>query len=106
MSYPGLGYVGVEAQTLTVWRQALEYDLPKIIFLNKMDKASASIANSMNSIVTKLKCEPILIQEPVYSKHNSGSGSGLLGMIDIIQMKRYIFDQKTRGNEMKIGKEL
>lgn len=94
----------MEAQTLTVWRQASEYNLPRIIYLNKLDKASSSIDMTLKSISSRLKCEPILIQEPVYSKEAiSGSGSGLVGVIDLVEMKRLIFDQNSKGSKFIVG---
>ncbi|CAL8100955.1 unnamed protein product [Orchesella dallaii] len=96
---------GVEAQTLTVWRQASDYNLPRVIYLNKMDKSSASIEMCLKSVSSKLKCIPILLQEPVYSKKAaaaSGTGSGLVGIIDLAEMKRLIFDQSCKGSKILV----
>lgn len=103
--------LGVEAQTLTVWRQASEYNLPRIIYLNKMDKVSASLDLCLKSITSRLKCQPILIQEPVYAKQKADSGSGIVGLVDLIEMKRIIFDQSSKGvnvltEDMKDSKQL
>ncbi|KAK3508725.1 hypothetical protein QTP70_004275 [Hemibagrus guttatus] len=69
---------GVEAQTMTVWRQAEKHNIPCVCFLNKMDKPGASMTYSVESIKTKLKANPILLQLPV------GSGKGFMGLVDLI----------------------
>ena len=56
---------GVEAQTLTVWRQADRYQVPRIIYLNKMDKSAADFDNSLESIRNKLNIEPLVTQLPI-----------------------------------------
>ncbi|GAA6109783.1 ribosome-releasing factor 2, mitochondrial isoform X1 [Tachysurus ichikawai] len=69
---------GVEAQTMTVWRQAEKHNIPCVCFLNKMDKPGASMSYSVESIKMKLKANPILLQLPV------GSGKGFIGLVDLI----------------------
>lgn len=56
----------MEAQTITVWKQADRYKIPRIIYLNKMDKPDAGFYQSLKSIETKLHVEPILIQLPIF----------------------------------------
>ncbi len=99
------GSAGVEAQTLTVWRQAQQYKLPKIIYLNKMDKGTASLEMCLKEIKEKLKCEAVVLQEPVYLKGDKGkgSGSGLVGIVDLVEMQRLIFDQSSKGVKILIG---
>lgn len=97
------GSAGVEAQTLTVWRQAQQYKLPKIIYLNKMDKGMASLEMCLKEIKEKLKCEGLVLQEPVYLKGDKGSGSGLVGIVDLVEMQRLVFDQSTKGVKILIG---
>lgn len=65
---------GVEAQTLTVWRQAERYKLPRLIFLNKMDRADANINYCCDSIQQKLSVEPLCLQIPI-KKDGRLSGS-------------------------------
>lgn len=60
-----LNFVGVEAQTLTVWRQAERYDVQKIIYVNKMDRRDADIKMACNSIEKHLQVPPLLLQLPV-----------------------------------------
>uniref|UniRef100_A0A4W4ERG6 Ribosome-releasing factor 2, mitochondrial n=1 Tax=Electrophorus electricus TaxID=8005 RepID=A0A4W4ERG6_ELEEL len=73
---------GVEAQTMTVWRQADKHKVPCVCFLNKMDKPGASLSNSVESIKSKLKANPIVLQTPI------GSGRGFIGLVDLITKQR------------------
>ncbi|CAN2391565.1 Mitochondrial GTPase that mediates the disassembly of ribosomes from messenger RNA at the termination of mitochondrial protein biosynthesis. Acts in collaboration with MRRF. GTP hydrolysis follows the ribosome disassembly and probably occurs on the ribosome large subunit. Not involved in the GTP-dependent ribosomal translocation step during translation elongation, partial [Pristimantis euphronides] len=72
---------GVEAQTLTVWRQADKHSVPRICFLNKMDKTGASFTYSIESIKKKLKARPLLLQLPI------GEGKSFQGLIDLVTME-------------------
>uniref|UniRef100_A0A3B3UF75 Elongation factor G2 n=1 Tax=Poecilia latipinna TaxID=48699 RepID=A0A3B3UF75_9TELE len=69
---------GVEAQTLTVWRQAEKHHVPCICFLNKMDKPTADLNFSLESIRLKLKATPVLLQIPI------GSGKNFTGVVDLL----------------------
>jgi len=69
---------GVEAQTKTVWRQANRFNLPRLLFLNKMDKRNADIDGSLTSIRNDLGTTPLLIQ------HNLGTGSSFTGTFIIL----------------------
>ncbi|XP_056314035.1 ribosome-releasing factor 2, mitochondrial [Danio aesculapii] len=73
---------GVEAQTMTVWRQAEKHNIPCICFLNKMDKPAASLRYSIDSIKAKLKANPVLLQIPV------GSGKSFTGLVDLITRQK------------------
>ncbi|KAF4073157.1 hypothetical protein AMELA_G00255630 [Ameiurus melas] len=73
---------GVEAQTMTVWRQAEKHKIPCVCFLNKMDKPGASMSYSVESIKTKLKANPMILQIPI------GSGKGFVGLVDLITKQR------------------
>ncbi len=72
---------GVEPQSETVWRQADKYHVPRIAFMNKMDKIGADFLGAIGTMVTKLKANPVAIQLPI------GSESGFEGIIDLVQMK-------------------
>jgi elongation factor G len=85
------GKEGVEAQSETVWRQADRYCVPRICFINKMDKLGADFEFSFFSIIKRLGANPIAVQYPV------GSGNELEGIIDLLTMKAYIFDQSDLG---------
>jgi elongation factor G len=85
------GKEGVEAQSETVWRQADRYKVPRLCFINKMDKLGADFEFSFNSIIKRLGAKPIAVQYPI------GSGNELEGLIDLLAMKAYIFDQSDLG---------
>ncbi|CAG5121381.1 unnamed protein product [Candidula unifasciata] len=71
---------GVEAQTLTVWRQADRYNVPRIVYLNKMDKPGASLDLCLSSLRNKLHAEPLVLNIPV------GSGKEFTGVQDLVHM--------------------
>lgn len=81
----------MEAQTLTVWRQADRYEVPRIIFLNKMDKVGADFKNCLNHIKTKLKCEPLEIQLPI------GTGKTFRGIVDLVNLSVKSWDCDSLG---------
>ena len=73
--------MGVETQTITVWKQADKYSLPRIAFINKIDKVGASVENTLFAIHKKLGIKPILINYP------NGEESTFTGLIDLISFK-------------------
>ena len=85
------GKEGVEAQSETVWRQADRYDVPRICFINKMDKLGADFNFSFNSIRERLGANPVAVQLPI------GAGNELEGIIDLITMKAYYFQAEELG---------
>ncbi|RMH13194.1 MAG: elongation factor G [Planctomycetota bacterium] len=85
------GKEGVEAQSETVWRQADRYKVPRICFINKMDKLGADFEFSFNSIIKRLGAKPIAVQYPI------GHGNDFQGIIDLLTMKAYFFDQTDLG---------
>uniref|UniRef100_T1IIF1 Tr-type G domain-containing protein n=1 Tax=Strigamia maritima TaxID=126957 RepID=T1IIF1_STRMM len=82
---------GVEPQTFTVWKQANRYEVPRIIYLNKMDKPKASLEMCIQSIEQKLKVEPLLLNLPMFK------GNKLNGLIDLINMKIYKWNPSNQG---------
>ncbi len=76
---------GVEPQTETVWRQATTYGVPRIIFVNKMDKTGADFLNAVQTIVDRLKANPVPIQLPI------GAEDKFEGIIDLIKMESYYY---------------
>ncbi|XP_059906424.1 ribosome-releasing factor 2, mitochondrial [Gadus macrocephalus] len=84
---------GVEAQTLTVWRQAEKHHVPCICFLNKMDKPSANFSFSIESIKQKLKANPLLLQIPV------GVGRNFTGVIDLVSNQQMIWKAASREDD-------
>ncbi|MFI4854970.1 MAG: elongation factor G [Phycisphaerales bacterium JB065] len=85
------GKEGVEAQSETVWRQADRYRVPRLCFINKMDKIGADWEFSFNSIRERLGANPVAMQIPI------GSGHELEGIIDLLLMKAYYFDVESMG---------
>ncbi|XP_059213715.1 ribosome-releasing factor 2, mitochondrial isoform X1 [Centropristis striata] len=80
---------GVEAQTLTVWRQAEKHHVPCVCFLNKMDKPTANLSFSIESIRQKLKANPVLLQIPV------GCGKNFSGVVDLLTNQKLIWKPKS-----------
>lgn len=76
---------GVEAQSLTVWRQADKHRIPRICFLNKMDKNGASFTHAVQSIREKLKTKPLLLQLPI------GEAKSFRGIVDVITKEQVIW---------------
>ncbi|XP_073933387.1 ribosome-releasing factor 2, mitochondrial isoform X2 [Castor canadensis] len=77
---------GVEAQTLTVWRQADKHKIPRICFLNKMDKTGASFNYAVESIREKLKAKPLLLQLPI------GEGKTFKGVVDVVSKEKLLWE--------------
>ena len=80
------GQAGVEPQTETVWRQATDYSVPRIVFVNKMDKIGADFEYSVNTIHDRLGATAAAVQWPI------GAEADFKGHVDLIEMKAYIFD--------------
>ena len=82
---------GVEPQSETVWRQADKYRVPRIAFLNKMDRVGADFSGSVQSIIDRLEANPVPVQLPI------GKEANFRGVIDLVSMKSYLFDDETLG---------
>jgi elongation factor G len=85
------GNAGVEPQTETVWRQADKYRVPRIVFVNKMDKMGADFNKSVESIRDRLGAKAVPIQLPI------GAETSLKGLIDLVRMKAVVWDADTIG---------
>jgi elongation factor G len=85
------GKEGVEAQSETVWRQAERYNVPRMCMINKMDKLGANFEYSFDTIKKRLGANPIAMQLPW------GEGDELQGIIDLLNMKAYHFDEASQG---------
>src|SRR5712675_2486 len=88
---------GVEPQSETVWRQADKYRVPRICFVNKMDRIGADFKRTFDQIITKLEANPVAIQLPI------GSEDNFLGVIDLIQMKSITYKDETMGADYIVG---
>jgi elongation factor G len=87
---------GVQPQSETVWRQADKYGVPRICFINKMDRVGADFYHSIETIVDRLKCRPVAIQIPV------GAEDQFKGVIDLVSMKAVIWRDETLGAEYDV----
>jgi len=94
---------GVEPQSETVWRQADKYKVPRICFINKMDRVGADFYMSVDTIKNKLGARPLPLQIPI------GAEDKFRGMVDLVKMKGITFDDETMGakyQEVDIPAEL
>jgi elongation factor G len=82
---------GVEPQSETVWRQADKYSVPRIAFMNKMDRIGADFYVSVQTMIDRLGANPVPIQIPI------GRESDFRGSIDLVTMKAYLYDDETLG---------
>ncbi len=89
------GKEGVEAQSETVWRQAERYGVPRICFINKMDKTGADWEFSFNSIKERLGANPIAVQIAI------GHGDNFEGIVDLLNMRAYYFDASELGAKIE-----
>ena len=85
------GNQGVEPQTETVWRQADKYNVPRVVFVNKMDKIGADFYKCVDDIVTRVAGDPVCIQLPI------GAESDFKGIIDLVRMKAVVWDNENLG---------
>jgi len=91
------GVAGVQPQSETVWRQADRYKVPRMCFINKMDRIGANYDKAVQSIIEKLNGRPIMFNYPV------GAEDKLLGVVDLIEQKALIWDIPGKGDEYRIA---
>src|SRR5215471_15130384 len=87
---------GVQPQSETVWRQADKYKVPRICFINKMDRVGADFYRAVDTIVDRLKARPVAIQIPV------GAEDQFKGIVDLVEMKAVIWRDETLGAEFDV----
>ncbi|USS85648.1 elongation factor G [Fructilactobacillus myrtifloralis] len=85
------GEAGVEPQTETVWRQCSDFSVPRIVFINKMDKMGADFDWSVQTIKDRLHANAVPVQVPI------GAESDFAGVIDLVKMKAYVYDEDKEG---------
>lgn len=88
---------GVEPQSETVWRQADKYGVPRICFVNKMDRIGADFYRCVDMIVDRLGAKPMVLHLPI------GSESDFIGLVDLVAMKAVTWKEETLGAEFVIG---
>src|ERR1051326_7250532 len=87
---------GVQPQSETVWRQADKYNVPRICFINKMDRVGADFYHSVDTVVDRLKCRPVPIQLPI------GAEDQFKGVVDLVEMKAVVWRDETLGAEYDV----
>ncbi len=87
---------GVQPQSETVWRQADKYGVPRICFINKMDRAGADYYHAVQTLVERLSANPVMIQIPI------GQEDQFRGVVDLIQMKAIVWDDATMGADYEV----
>jgi elongation factor G len=85
------GKEGVEPQSETVWRQADKYDVPRICFVNKMDKLGADFYFTVDTIKDRLGAEPLVLQLPI------GAENDFIGVVDLITMRALVWRGRRQG---------
>ncbi len=97
------GVAGVQPQSETVWRQADKYHVPRLAFINKMDRVGANFMNAVRTIRDRLGARAVPIQLPV------GEEAGFRGVVDLIEMKQYVWNTEDMGSDyetVEIDEEL
>jgi elongation factor G len=97
------GNQGVEPQTETVWRQADKYDVPRIVFVNKMDKTGADFYRCVADIIDRVAGKPVCLQIPI------GAESEFVGVVDLVKMKAIVWNGEALGatfSEVEIPADL
>src|SRR5689334_19873139 len=83
------GVAGVEPQSESVWRQADRHRVPRIAFVNKLDRAGADLDAAVDSIRTRLQVTPLVVQLPI------GAEDGFVGVVDLVTRRAYIWSDET-----------
>lgn len=92
---------GVEAQSETVWRQADKYNVPRICFINKMDRIGASFERTFEEIKKRLRGNPVALQIPI-GEGTTSTGDSFSGVIDLIKMRALFYDQESMGDQFEV----
>ncbi|TDR30846.1 elongation factor G [Hydromonas duriensis] len=95
MVYCAVG--GVQPQSETVWRQANKYAVPRLAFVNKMDRTGANFFKVVEGMKTRLRANPVPIQIPIGAEEN------FQGVVDLIKMKAIIWDEASQGTKFEYG---
>lgn len=93
---------GVEAQSETVWRQADHYQVPRICFVNKMDRIGANFDNVLKAMRSRLRATPLPIQIPI-GEGPATNPNGFRGVVDLLSMKAIYWDTESRGEKFTSG---
>lgn len=96
------GVAGVEAQTETVWRQAHAHRLPRIAFVNKLDRVGASFEGTVRDIASKLQAWPAVLQLPFYEQNGMGGEKVLRGIVDVISQRVFVYAAGGDGRTLEV----
>ena len=88
---------GVQPQSETVWRQADRYNVPRVAFVNKMDRMGADFARVVEELRGKLKANACPVELPI------GAADGFKGVVDLLEMKAIVYDEATEGKTFTVG---
>src|SRR5258708_4720642 len=91
------GVNGVEPQSEAVWRQADKYNVPRVCYINKMDRIGADFYMSVDTIVDRLGAKPVVLHLPI------GAESNFIGVVDVVRMKSVTWKDETLGAEYVLG---
>lgn len=94
------GVAGVEPQTMTVWRQANKYAVPRMCFVNKLDRTGADFYRVVDSIVAKLNSTPLVLQLPI------GAEGDFIGIVDLVEMNAKVWRGETEQGEDYVVEEI
>jgi len=92
---------GVEAQSETVWRQADKYQVPRLVFVNKMDVVGADFANVLQEIQERLEGKPVAVNIPIGSGSIKDSPTPFKGIIDLLEMQALYYDAEDKGKTFR-----
>jgi len=95
------GVAGVEAQTEKVWRQAEKYGIPRLIFVNKLDRVGAKFGPTVKEIASKLNAWPAVLQLPIYEQDPKGDDI-FRGVVDIVEKRVFIWDLGGDGQNIEV----
>lgn len=88
------GSAGVEAQTRTVWKQADKYSIPRLVYVNKMDRADANFHMCLESLESKFEVTALPVQLPIKNDN------GFVGILDLLTLEKIIFDKTSQGTKL------
>jgi elongation factor G len=92
---------GVEAQSETVWRQADKYEVPRLVFVNKMDVVGADFPNVLAEIEDRLEGRPVAVTIPIGSGSIKDSPAPFRGLVDLVEMRALYFDPESKGKSFR-----
>ena len=96
------GVAGVEAQTEKVWRQAAKYQIPRVVFVNKLDRVGARFGATVREVASKLNGWPAVLQLPYYENDGKGGEDVLRGVIDLVEKRVFLYELGGDGQKISV----